>query len=53
MKEKIIEIIKTSGIDSTEVKASRIIILFNQHLIDKARESSDINNLLEKTFITL
>jgi hypothetical protein len=55
MKQKIIEIIYGSNMteDQSDLKAQELIILFNAHLLEKARESNNIAELIEKTFINL
>jgi hypothetical protein len=52
MKEQIIEIIRNES-DTSAVKATRIIILFNQHLLENAKKSETVAEFLEKTFINL
>jgi hypothetical protein len=53
MKEKILEIINFAVPEDTDIKATRLILLFNQHLLDKAKESNTISELIEKTFINI
>ena len=57
MKEKIIKIISygMDGIspETAELKAKELIILFNQHMLDKAKESHSISEMIEKTFINI
>ena len=54
MKEEIIEILN-HPIDNAEIKASRVIILFNQHIIDalKKAKDDDIEKFVEDIFIKL
>jgi hypothetical protein len=54
MKEQILDIIGF-GIEPerAELKASQLIVLFNQHMLDKAKESKTLADLIEKSFINL
>jgi hypothetical protein len=53
MKEKIRAIISGSFMTphQTEIKAEELAILFNEHLLERARESNNIAELIEKLFI--
>lgn len=56
MKEKIIEIVGFGmERERAELKASQLIILFNQRIVDSLKEckSNDITELVEKIFIKL
>lgn len=53
MKEKIIDIINSEVLYTPELNAQRLIVLFNQRLLDMAKESSTVSELLEKTFINI
>ena len=54
MKEKIIEILNHPT-DNAEIKASRIVILFNQHIVDalKKAKDDDIEKFVDDIFIKL
>jgi hypothetical protein len=51
MKTKIIEIMDSPFPYST--KADQLIILFNEHLLEKAKESDTVVELLDKAFINI
>ena len=53
MKEQILNIINVAVPESTDIKATRLILLFNQHLLDKAKESDSLTELIEKAFINI
>ena len=54
MKEQIIEIISRPDTfpDQKEIKAREIIVLINQRLLEKAKESDSVFELLNKMFIS-
>lgn len=54
MKEEIIKIIGFGmEPERAEIKARELIILFNLHMLDNAKESSNIAELIERTFINI
>ena len=54
MKEKNVEILNHPT-DNAEIKASLVVILFNQHIIDalKKAKDDDIDKFVEDIFIKL
>lgn len=51
MKDKIIDIIDCTV--PLSIKVTQLILLFNEHLLEKAKESDTVSELLEKTFINI
>jgi hypothetical protein len=53
MKEKISKILEGSFMTpkQTEIKTNELIFLFNEHILEKAKESVTVSELLLKAFI--